>query len=263
MNYTRAITFFRNDPRWQTKVLIGALITLASMALSIVLIGLFGFVLLAGYGVRLMQNVRDGAEYPLPEWDDWGGDFVRGLKLTVIGLVWSLPIIIFLMFYFGSFFAMAGVSAWFDAPVGLAFMPAMYCMLGLAIVYSLVVSFFSPGFIINFAIEERLAAGFQFARIWRWTTANLGAVVIVVLLVLGAGTVIQQVAFFGGMLLCFVGLVITIPLSMLVYLLFSFHLYGQLAAECPFDSNSLTAIAASEHGGTGLEIDAEDGASAA
>ena len=32
--------------------------------------------------MRLLQNVRDGETYPMPEWDQWGEDLTRGFKLV-------------------------------------------------------------------------------------------------------------------------------------------------------------------------------------
>ena len=62
-------------------------------------------------------------------------------------------------------------------------------------------------------------------------------------------------AFFGGILLCFIGLVVTLPLSMLVYLLFAFHLYGQLAREYPFSGTGASAIVAVGSDSEVVEVD--------
>lgn len=244
MQYAKAFTFFVDDPRWQTKILIAAGVVFVSFALSIMLVGLLGFAILAGYAIRLMQNVRDGNTTPLPEWDDWGGDLVRGLKYAVIAIVWALPIILFLILYLGTIILMAGIGSQFNDATPLLMMPIMYCFIGLMVVYSVVIAVFSPGYTVAFAENERISSGFQFGDIWRWTRANLGPVMIVVFIVIGAGSIIQQVAAFGGLILCFVGLFVTIPIATVAYSFFSFHLYGQLAREYPFAFGRLEHVSA-------------------
>ena len=83
MEISKSISYITEDPRWQQKLLIGTGVIIASTIFSVVLIGLIGFIIFAGYCVRLLQNVRDGQSYPLPEWDQWGEDLARGFKLAV------------------------------------------------------------------------------------------------------------------------------------------------------------------------------------
>ena len=42
---------------------------------------------------------------------------------------------------------------------------------------------------------------------------------------------ISLVAFIAGIIMCVVGLIVTVPLSVLVQSLFQHHIYGQLAAK--------------------------------
>ena len=61
--------FYRSsDPSWSSKMLRGALIALASLVLTPVIVGLAGWFILTGYGLRLLLNVRNGEVHPLPEW---------------------------------------------------------------------------------------------------------------------------------------------------------------------------------------------------
>ena len=74
MDYAKALTFLWEDPRWKEKVAIGTGVMLVSGLLMPVLIGFVGILIVMGYGVRVLQNVRDGNQYPLPEWDQWSED---------------------------------------------------------------------------------------------------------------------------------------------------------------------------------------------
>jgi hypothetical protein len=83
LDFGKAFTFVSEDPEWIKKILIGGAFTL----LSALLVGI-PFVL--GYFARTLRNVVEGAERPLPEWDDLGGIFSEGLRLAVVYLVYAV-----------------------------------------------------------------------------------------------------------------------------------------------------------------------------
>ncbi len=93
MDYAKALTFITEDPRWKEKIAIGGGVALISILLPFILIGVIGFLIISGYAVRLLVNVRDGKTHPLPEWDAWGDDLRA--RLQVLEYMASLPAIIF------------------------------------------------------------------------------------------------------------------------------------------------------------------------
>ena len=60
---------------------------------------------------------------------------------------------------------------------------------------------------------------------------RLGQVALVMIVILVASFIVQTVALIAGVILCLVGLVVTLPLGQLIIYLFTYHLYGQLARE--------------------------------
>ena len=239
MDFGKALTFITEDPRWQQKLAIGAGLVIVSTVLSVVLIGILGFLILMGYCVRLLQNVRDGEPYPLPEWDQWGDDLVRGLKLFVIAIVWALPLLIVFIP------AMLGIAlANADSGNAAAFVGNVLfsCGVCLTLLYSLLITVVEPGFTIAFARDEQISSGLQIRQIWDWTQEHLGQALIVALVVMVAGFVIGLVGVIAGTLLCLIGLVITLPLAILVISLFTYHLYGQLAYAYPTDGGRYEPI---------------------
>ncbi len=94
----KAFTFVTDDPRWVTKLAIGGGIFFASSLLSIVLVGLVGYVILFGYLLIMTRNVIAGNPTPLPEWDNWGELLSGGLKNIAVQLVLALPAIIIYLF---------------------------------------------------------------------------------------------------------------------------------------------------------------------
>ena len=229
MDIGKALTFFQDDPRWKEKIGIGTGVVLVSLILSTVLIGVVGFFIVAGYCVRLLQNVRDGDPTPLPEWDQWGDDLVRGFKLAVVEFVWALPLIVVsIPFVIGAIIAdQPGRGAGFFGGTILA---ATGC---LTFAYALFVYLVRPGYTLAFARREKIGDGLQIANVWHWTRNHVGEVIVVALLVLVAELVIPSIASIVGAILCGIGLIVTVPLGTLATYLFRSHLYGQLARSLP------------------------------
>ena len=233
MDIMQAVSFLPEEDRWIEKIAIGVGVVLVSSVLSFILVGILGFFILAGYSIRLLQNVRDGRHPVLPEWDDWGGDLSRGFKYTVVGLVWSLGIfLLFIPTMFGM--AMNGSNSGFAQFIGASIMAVGFC---LTMLYGIFLILVQPGFTIAFAEDERIQSGLELSRIWGWTRANLGQVIIVAIAILIGEFVISTLAGIVGVILCIVGILVTIPLGMVVTYIFQFHLFGQLAREFPMDGS--------------------------
>jgi len=87
LQVSRAFTYFIEDKRWPQKAVIGTLFMLASL-----LIVPFFFVL--GYELEIVRSVAAGDDHTLPEWTNLGKMFKEGASLFLIGLVYSIPVII-------------------------------------------------------------------------------------------------------------------------------------------------------------------------
>lgn len=225
MDIGRALTFFTEDERWIEKTAIGTGVLLLSFLLSFVLVGVVGFVIVMGYSVRLLQNVRDGAQPVLPEWDQWGADLGRGFKLIVVQLVWALPIVLIIVpvIIVSALVGNAGGDA-----EGFAVLLAL-CATCISFVVAIAYTLIQPAVTIFFAENEQISDGLQIARIWDWTRSHMGEVVIVTIVYLVGGMIIGTLGSIAGVILCGVGLLVTLPLAQLVIYYLQFHLYGQLA----------------------------------
>ena len=227
MDIAKALTFITEDERWLEKLAIGVGLVLISSFLAPLLIGLLGFFIVAGYAIRLLQNVRDGQPRPLPEWNQWSEDFVRGLKIAIVTLIWALPIFVVIVpMGVGVALADSGREA-AEIFGGLI----LFGSLSLTVLYGLVVALLTPGFTIAFARDEEIRSGLQLTEIWQWTQQHLGQVLLIGIVYLAASFALGITAMLAGLLLCGVGLIVTMPLSTLVIMLFQHHLYGQLARE--------------------------------
>jgi hypothetical protein len=161
MEISKSISFITEDPRWQQKLMIGTGVIIGSAVLSVVFIGIIGFIIFAGYCVRLLQNVRDGVPYPLPEWDQWGEDLARGFKLIIATLVWGLPMLILVI---PSIIGSAMTESRSD---GAQFMGSMLLICGscLTMIYGLLLAAVTPGISIAFAKDEQITSALQFRQI--------------------------------------------------------------------------------------------------
>lgn len=226
MDIGRALTYFSEDERWVEKTAIGTGLLLISSLLLVALVGVLGYFILFGYLVRLLQNVRDDVHPVLPEWDRWGDDLIRGVKLACVYLVWTLPI---MLVSAPLFIVGVVISENVRSPDGDIGVILSVCALCLQFFVGIAYLVFQPGFTIAFARNETIKDGLQVSEIWDWTRDNIGNVAIVAILTVIASMIITTVGSIVGLILCVIGAVVTVPLSQLIIYYFQSHLYGQLA----------------------------------
>ncbi len=209
MDLGRAFSYVFQDPQWVKKALI---------ALVMLVIPIVGWLILYGYMLRIMRQTALGVDVPLPEWDDFGGDFVRGFKGYVIQFIWYLPVLIVgfcIQFAFGLLGAAAGRGTEAETIRTLL----TVCANCLSFILGLMFAFIAPVFITRFAVTDRFAAAFALSEIFNET----GRSVVNLLIVLIVSILLGILALFG-VLLCVVGILAT-----LLYALFvQAHLYGQV-----------------------------------
>ncbi len=236
MDIGRALTFFTEDERWIEKTAIGTGVLLLSFLLSFILVGIVGFLIVMGYSVRLLQNVRDGVNPVLPEWDQWGDDLSRGFKLFVVQFIWALPIILIIV-PIVIVSALVGSSG-DSAAEGFAALLAL-CAICISFIVAIFYMLIQPAVTIFFAENEQISDGLQIARIWDWTRSHIGEVVIVTIVYVVGSMIIGTVGSIAGVILCGIGLLVTLPLAQLVIYYLQFHLYGQLAPALAGGSRSM------------------------
>ena len=226
MDFGKAFTYMFQDPNWLGKLGIGTLLMLVGIVLSPVFIGFLPLLIVGGYALVVIDNVRLGREHPLPEWQDWGRFFLLGLKITVALIVWVLPMLICMIP------VMAGsVLADNSQYQGLGFISGLLIICGscLMILWGLFVALLTPAIYTRVAVTDRFAAAFDLGKIWGFTRDNLANVIIAIVLVWLAGLVAFVLASLGLIALC-VGVLITLPFAILWQYLVQSHLFGQIAA---------------------------------
>lgn len=230
MDFFKAITYVFDDRRWLTKMGIGALISL---------IPILNFSL-TGYSVEIIRRLMRSESEVLPEWDELGNYFIDGLRLWVVGFVYSLPFLILLCLLVlpislqPSPYAVDRDARNFLSGFGLL---ATICG-GLAILlYSLFLSFLYPAIVAQYASQSSIGACLRVGEIWKVITKNIGGYLTMWLgllaLVLGS-TIVLLVVVVVLNIIPYIGKVLTLIAELLLSLYLvcvSAHLIGQFAVE--------------------------------
>ena len=219
MDIGRSFKFMFEDEGWITKILIGGILGL---------IPIVNFVIY-GYQLEVIKNVSQDQDLPLPDWDDFGGKFIKGLMVVIASFIYSLPLILVGVVYFvvmmivGGGAASTGSEDMSGAAGGVFAICsiAFYCV---AFLYSVIVYgfIFIPG-VMRYAEEEEFGAFFKFGENLRVATSNLGSYIVMLLVIMLAGIVAEVV----GVIACGIGILFTIFWAILV----SGHLFGQFWKE--------------------------------
>jgi hypothetical protein len=225
MDFAKALTFMFQDPNWVAELGMGILVTLAGIVFSPVLIGFVAIFVLSGYTIDVVRNVLDGQEHPLPEWQDWGGFFTRGLKLVVVIIVLALPFIP-LMIPFGIGSALSNSENQAVNVIGALFMVFGF---GLALLYGLFLALIQPAIYVRLARTDRFAAALDVGKLWSFTVANIGNVIIAILLTMVTG-LIAAILSPLGLLAFIIGVVVTVLFASFWQMLVQVHLYAQVGA---------------------------------
>jgi hypothetical protein len=201
VDFGRAFTSVTEDPDWIKKVLIGGVFAL----LSSILVGI-PFVL--GYWSRTLRNEAAGVARPLPDWDDLGGLFSEGLRLTGVYLVYLLVV----------FLVVGGLGCLVMSPLMLLgsarhgdFDPsqavgalgglAMLAFYGLLMLASLAMALYLPAALARASLRGSVADGFDWRAIVAFIKANLGNYLLSLVVYLAASLLAQF-----GVILCCVGI---------------------------------------------------------
>ncbi len=226
------------DPRWFQKMLVGALLILASM-----IIWLIPSVFVAGYLYRIARRIiNEDGQAALPEWDDWGKLFVDGIKLVGISFIYSLPMLIcFLVAYAMIFIPYIGMFAsMFDNlqgmptygldpefPTSMFLVFLMYPIMGLGILLSLVTGILLPPAINHAIARGSFGAAFRVFDWWKIFRANLGGFMIAYLITLGNLAVLYIILYVLMMTVVLCCLYPFIMVALSIYLgVISFKLYA-------------------------------------
>ncbi|NMB54145.1 MAG: DUF4013 domain-containing protein [Leptolinea sp.] len=214
MDFGLPFSFPFQDQAWFKKLAIAGLITL---------IPVVGWLYILGWSLEIARQLIKKEPVVIPE-TDFGKFTVRGLKAWVISLVYAIPSMIFQVpNILTNVVAQTTTNDDGSGTVlgGLAIITI--CTSILNVVYSLILVYVMPAvYAVFLNNNEEIGAGFKFDEIFTLIKKAPMAYLLVWI-----GTLIAGVISGAGVIVCFVGLLITVPYSVLIM----GHFYGQAFLE--------------------------------
>ena len=165
MDIGKSFRFVFDDKDWATKLLLGLLISIVpilNLAWN-------------GYLVQLVRNVSEDAEFPLPEWSDFGDKFVKGLILFLVAILYALPVVIVIVVI-----ALGGLATGLSTDGNItdtvaSIFAGVGILLGCLItVYLLALTFYLPAVYVHFSREGTFGSCFEIGKIINLISANIG-----------------------------------------------------------------------------------------
>jgi hypothetical protein len=207
MDFGLSFSFPFQDEEWVKKVVLTAVISL---------IPLIGQIALIGWLVELTRRVIRGDAEPLPDWADFGGILMLGLKIFAIGFVYALPLMFIVI-------PMGIVDALVDSESAAALYSIVtMCFSCFALIYGLALAFFFPAAVGELAATDDFGAAINPTNIFAHVRAAPNAYLLAFV-----GTIVAGFLAGFGIILCFVGIIFTTVYAYAV----QGHLYGQAYLE--------------------------------
>jgi hypothetical protein len=194
MEFGKAFTFAFEDQDWIKKVLLAGLIGL---------IPIVGQLFVLGWGLEIARRVIKQDPQPLPDWNNFGGYLLDGLKGAVIALVYALPIILVQACSQGITFGAAELISDYET-AGTITMVVMVCFGCLTFIYAILMGLILPAAMGSFVATDQLGAAFRFGQVFKLFKAAPVSFVLVLL-----GSLIASFIGSLGVILCFVGVIFT------------------------------------------------------
>lgn len=209
MNFGAAFSYVFKDPDWLKKLVITGLITL---------IPVLGQLYLLGWSLEVARRVAEGDMEPrLPE-VDFGASLGRGFKAFIIGLVYSLPILVITLpiSIMGAFIPESGDI---EETMGIVYLIVSLCCGSLAFLFSLLYAAVVPAAYTKFVTSgESIGAGLKFGEVFGMVRKAPTAYLIVIL-----GAIVTGFVAGLGSIACGIGIIVTTAYAMVI----NAHLYGQ------------------------------------
>jgi hypothetical protein len=203
INFGKAFTFIFDDERWFDKLVVPVLVSL---------IPIIGAMALTGYVLRTIKNVIQNEVDPLPDFQ-FGEDLERGFRFFLVGLVYSLPMMLVVGLMMIPLFTLnnnESVSA----------LGVIVLILGglMLLAYGLFLMLIQPISMANFAVKDTFASGFELRNFFKRLGNNFTAWLLVI-----AGMVLASIISPMGTIVFGLGAFITTAYSQLMVA----HLTGQ------------------------------------
>lgn len=203
VNFGKAFTYIFDDEQWFDKLIVPILVSL---------IPIIGSMAFTGYILRTTKNVIQNEIDPLPKFD-FGEDLERGFRFFLIGLVYSLPIMLVVGLMTIPLMTLNNTDT-------VSALGVIFLILGglVMLAYGLLMMFIQPVAMGNFAVKDTFASGFEFGNFFKRLNSNFKVWLLVI-----AGMLIASIISPMGSIVFGIGAFVTTAYSQLMVA----HLTGQ------------------------------------
>jgi hypothetical protein len=176
MEIGESIKYPTTDKDWIKKVVIGGILGMIPIVNFIV----------QGYYLKIIKGSIENKS-GMPEWEDWGNLFIKGLLVFIISIIYMLiPIIVISISVGGTI--MAAVSGGTEAMVAAIGAAAGGFIIGFILM--LIAFLLLPMALAIYAKEESFGSAFRFGEIIRRILSNLGSYILVYIVIIVLGVIV-------------------------------------------------------------------------
>jgi len=205
MDFGLAFSYVFEDEDWVKKLALASVLCLT----------VIGIIPVLGWGLEVIRRVIKEDPEPLPDWSEFGQYFVKGLLISLVLFIYSLPITILGSCNAGAGSLLAETGEDFAATI---FWIVTSCLSCLYILYGLGVSVLIPAALGHYAASGEFGSVFKLGEIIKIVKNNLGNYGLVFL-----GMLLSYIIAPLGTVACIIGVAVTTAYAVL----FNSHLIGQ------------------------------------
>jgi hypothetical protein len=191
MDIVETVKFPANDVEWIKKILIGGLL---------MLIPIVNFIAL-GYYIKTMRGGID-SNSSLPEWDDWGNLFVKGLLVVIVVFIYMLiPLAVMLLSIGGAAISSIASDDMSPASIGTIIGGSL-----VSVVLMFIVCLLLPMALSIYAKEDSIVAAFKIGETLSRIQSVIGEYIIAILVLFALMFIvsfISMIPFIGWVVMIF------------------------------------------------------------
>jgi hypothetical protein len=106
-----------------------------------------------------------GKKKNLPEWDNWGDLFMKGLMVFLVGLIWVLPMLVLMGIGFGGMWGSMMSGAVTGSMPGFFSLGSFGIAMVLGVIVGIVISYLSPLAVLAYIKSGNFGDAFEFRKI--------------------------------------------------------------------------------------------------
>lgn len=164
MNVSDAIKLIFADRHWPSKLVVTAFVTLFSILLTPILLGLVGWAALLGYQTQIVRNIRLRNKTPIPHWNNLEQVVGWGIAPLIALFIFNLPNAI--LFSLMGWMLFSGSNTFTGTSASIA---ALCCVTPFLFIYNVFIQPLLAIGMARYSDSREIKVFFQLSENWRYT----------------------------------------------------------------------------------------------